>query len=196
MRRVARWSRVFTTLRDVETERRGVYGDIEIKQAIEDGNDVAGREFSECHPGDIEYGRIQSGRVCAGTGNAPRARSLWMGRVEARKAGAWQLTGAWTRDCIKVYMTHRYVVWTSKGNLVSQPTLTVEELKAIVDETHGWQKKVACHAYNGVSDLAAGLGMAEDATRSSTDWKITDAHSIAPDCSGQGMRGYCATLSP
>ena len=26
----------------------------------------------------------------------------------------------------------------------------MEELKAIVDETHGWQKKVACHAYNGI----------------------------------------------
>jgi len=41
-------------------------------------------------------------------------------------------------------------VWVSKnGDLVSQPTLTVEELRAIVDETHGWGKKVACHAYNG-----------------------------------------------
>ncbi len=36
------------------------------------------------------------------------------------------------------------------GELVSQPTLTVEELKAIVDEAHGWGKKVACHAYNGI----------------------------------------------
>jgi len=46
-------------------------------------------------------------------------------------------------------MTHRS--WVDKqGNLVSQPTLTVEELKAIVDEAHGWGKKVACHAYNGI----------------------------------------------
>src|SRR5467141_103447 len=35
------------------------------------------------------------------------------------------------------------------GELVSQPTLTVEELRVIVDETHGWGRKVACHAYNG-----------------------------------------------
>jgi len=69
------------------------------------------------------------------------------GPVEARKAARQQLEhGA---DWIKVYMTHRS--WVDKqGNLVSQPTLTVEELKAIVDETHGWQKKVACHAYNGI----------------------------------------------
>jgi len=64
--------------------------------------------------------------------------------VEARKAARQQLEhGA---DWIKVYMTHRS--WVDKqGNLVSQPTLTVEELQAIVDETHGWQKK------SGVSRL-------------------------------------------
>src|SRR5438045_9635143 len=46
-------------------------------------------------------------------------------------------------------MTNRS--WLGKnGELVSQPTLTVEELKAIVDEAHGWTKKVACHAYNGI----------------------------------------------
>ena len=40
------------------------------------------------------------------------------------------------------------VLWD--GELASQPTLTVEELRAIVDETHGWGKKVACHAYSGI----------------------------------------------
>jgi imidazolonepropionase-like amidohydrolase len=46
-------------------------------------------------------------------------------------------------------MTHRS--WVGKnGELVSQPTLTVEELRAVVDETHGWGKKVACHAYSGI----------------------------------------------
>jgi imidazolonepropionase-like amidohydrolase len=46
-------------------------------------------------------------------------------------------------------MTHRS--WVGKnGELISQPTLTVEELRAIVDETHGWGKKVACHAYGGI----------------------------------------------
>jgi imidazolonepropionase-like amidohydrolase len=45
-------------------------------------------------------------------------------------------------------MTHRS--WIGKnGELASQPTLTVEDLRAIVDETHGWGKKVACHAYGG-----------------------------------------------
>ncbi len=68
------------------------------------------------------------------------------GPVEARKAAREQLDhGA---DWIKVYMTHRS--WVDKaGNLVSQPTLTVDELRAIVDEAHGWKRKVACHAYGG-----------------------------------------------
>src|SRR5438477_167300 len=33
---------------------------------------------------------------------------------------------------------------------MSQPTLTVEELKAVADEAHGQQHKVACHAYGGI----------------------------------------------
>src|SRR4029079_19583791 len=46
-------------------------------------------------------------------------------------------------------MTHRS--WLDKsGNLVSQPTLTLDEIRAITDEVHGWKKKVGCHAYGGV----------------------------------------------
>ena len=77
----------------------------------------------------------------------PKGAQIVDGPVEARKAAREQLDhGA---DWIKVYMTHRS--WVGKnGELVSQPTLTVEELKAIVDETHGWGKKVACHAYSGI----------------------------------------------
>jgi len=77
----------------------------------------------------------------------PKGVQIVDGPVEARKAAREQLDhGA---DWIKVYMTHRS--WIGKnGELVSQPTLTVEELRAIVDEAHGWGKKVACHAYGGV----------------------------------------------
>src|SRR5204863_520124 len=66
--------------------------------------------------------------------------------VQARKAAREQLANG--VDWVKVYMTHRS--WVDKNNkFFSQPTLTVDELKAIVDETHGWHKKVACHAYGG-----------------------------------------------
>src|SRR5262249_4890688 len=77
----------------------------------------------------------------------PKGAQLIDGPVEARKAAREQLDhGA---DWIKVYMTHRSWV-DAQGKLQSQPTLTVDELKAIVDEAHGWNKKVACHVYNGV----------------------------------------------
>src|SRR6202022_1365023 len=77
----------------------------------------------------------------------PKGAQLIDGPVEARKAAREQLgNGA---DWIKVYMTH--LSWLDKaGNLVSQPTLTLEEIKAIVDEAHGWRRKVACHAYGGI----------------------------------------------
>src|SRR2546427_12604510 len=77
----------------------------------------------------------------------PKGAQLIDGPVEARKAAREQLDhGA---DWIKVYMTHRS--WIGKnGELVSQPTLTVEELKAVAGETHGWGKKIACQAYSGI----------------------------------------------
>jgi imidazolonepropionase-like amidohydrolase len=77
----------------------------------------------------------------------PKGAQLGDGPVELRKITRQQLENG--ADWIKVYMTHRS--WVDKeGHLVSQPTLTVEELKAVVDEAHGQQKKVACHAYSGI----------------------------------------------
>ena len=134
----------FTTIRDVETEGAG-YGDVGIQQAIERGYIPGPRMFVVT-------------RAISSTGgypledyapelDMPKGAQLIDGPVEARKAAREQLShGA---DWIKVYMTHRSWV-DAQGKLVSQPTLTVEELKAIVDETHGWGKKVACHAYGGI----------------------------------------------
>ncbi len=134
----------FTTLRDVETEGAG-YGDVEIKQAIEEGTIPGPRIFGATRAISTTGGYNLEGY--APELEMPKGAQIVDGPVEARKAARQQLEhGA---DWIKVYMTHRS--WVDKqGNLVSQPTLTLEELKAIVDETHGWQKKVACHAYNGI----------------------------------------------
>jgi imidazolonepropionase-like amidohydrolase len=134
----------FTTIRDVETEGAG-YGDVGIKQAIE----------ADIVPGPHMLVATLSISTTGGYPledyapelHLPKGAQLIDGPVEARKAAREQLDhGA---DWIKVYMTHRS--WLDgAGNLVSQPTLTVEELRAIVDETHGWGRKVACHAYNGI----------------------------------------------
>jgi len=134
----------FTTLRDVETEGAG-YGDIGIKQAIEDGIIPGPRLFVATRAISTTGGYMLEGY--APELAMPKGAQIADGPVEARKAAREQLDhGA---DWIKVYMTHRS--WVGKnGELVSQPTFTVEELKAIVDETHGWGKKVACHAYGGI----------------------------------------------
>src|ERR1700730_2106723 len=174
----------FTTLRDVETEGAG-YGDVGIKMAVEGGY-IPGPRL------------IVSTRAISSTGgynlegyapelDMPKGAQIIDGPVEARKAAREQLDhGA---DWIKVYMTHRS--WVGKnGELVSQPTLTVEELKAIVDETHGWGKKVACHAYNGI-----GLQCALDGGCDSIEHglQITDAQIAQMQKQGTW---YCPTLSP
>jgi len=134
----------FTTLRDVETEGAG-YGDVGIKQAIEAGYIPGPRLFVSTRAVSTTGGYPLEGY--APELEMPKGAQIVDGPVEARKAAREQLDhGA---DWIKVYMTHRS--WVGKnGELVSQPTLTVEELRAIVDETHGWGKKVACHAYSGI----------------------------------------------
>ncbi|HEV2715810.1 MAG TPA: amidohydrolase family protein [Terriglobales bacterium] len=173
----------FTTLRDVETEGAG-YGDVEIKQAIEAGYIPGPRLFV-------------STRAISTTGgypledyapelDMPKGAQLIDGPVEARKAAREQLDhGA---DWIKVYMTHRS--WVGKnGELVSQPTLTVEELKAIVDETHGWGKKVACHAYGGI-----GLHRALDGGCDSIEHGLDLDDAAVAQMLKQGT-WYCPTLS-
>jgi len=65
----------------------------------------------------------------------------------------------------------------------------VEELKAIVDEAHGWGKKVACHAYNGI-----GLQRALDGGCDSIEHglQITDAQIAQMVKQGTW---YCPTLA-
>ncbi|MCU1303981.1 MAG: hypothetical protein JWQ87_4265 [Candidatus Sulfotelmatobacter sp.] len=134
----------FTTLRDVETEGAG-YGDVGIKQAIDQGYIPGPRLLVSTRAISTTGGYPLEGY--APELDMPKGVQIVDGPVEARKAAREQLDhGA---DWIKVYMTHRSWVG-KKGELVSQPTLTVEELRAIVDETHGWGKKVACHAYSGI----------------------------------------------
>ena len=173
----------FTTLRDVETEGAG-YGDVGIKMAIAGGYipgprlSVATRAISTTGGYNLEGYAPEL--------DMPKGAQIIDGPVEARKAAREQLDhGA---DWIKVYMTHRS--WVGKnGELVSQPTLTVEELRAIVDETHGWGKKVACHAYNGI-----GLQRALDGGCDSIEHglEITDAQIAQMVKQGTW---YCPTLA-
>jgi imidazolonepropionase-like amidohydrolase len=174
----------FTTLRDLETEGAG-YGDVEIKQAIAEGTIPGPRLFVATRGISSTGGYNLEGY--APELEMPKGVQIIDGPVEARKAAREQLDhGA---DWLKVYMTHRS--WVDKaGKLASQPTLTVDELKAIVDEAHGWGKKVACHAYNGI-----GLQRALDGGCDSIEHGLEITDQQIAQMARQGT-WYCPTLAP
>jgi imidazolonepropionase-like amidohydrolase len=173
----------FTALRDVETEGAG-YGDVGIKEAIEGGYIPGPRLFVATRAISTTGGYPLEGY--APELMMPKGVQIIDGPVEARKAAREQLDhGA---DWIKVYMTHRS--WVGKnGELISQPTLTLEELKAIVDETHGWGKKVACHAYSGV-----GLQRALDGGCDSIEHGLQISDAQIEQMVKQGT-WYCPTIA-
>ncbi len=178
----------FTTLRDMETEGAG-YGDVGIKMAIEGGYIPGPRLFVSTRAISTTGGYPLEGY--APEIEVPKGVQIIDGPVGARKAAREQLDhGA---DWIKVYMTHRSWVRENgvgkNGELVSQPTLTVEELRAIVDETHGWGKKVACHAYSG-----EGLQRALDGGCDSIEHGLTLTDAQIAQMIRQGT-WLCATLS-
>jgi len=174
----------FTTLRDLETEGAG-YGDVEIKEAIAEGTIPGPRLFAATRAISSTGGYNLEGY--APELQMPKGAQIVDGPVEARKAAREQLDhGA---DWIKVYMTHRS--WVNKqGDLVSQPTLTTEELAAIVDEAHGWGKKVACHAYNGI-----GLQRALDGGCDSIEHGLEISDVQIAQMAKHGT-WYCPTLAP
>jgi imidazolonepropionase-like amidohydrolase len=173
----------FTTLRDVETEGAG-YGDVGIKEAIEGGYIPGPRLFVSTRAISTTGGYPLEGY--APELELPKGAQIVDGPVEARRAAREQLDhGA---DWIKVYMTHRS--WVGKnGELASQPTLTVEELKAVVDETHGWGKRVACHAYGG-----EGLQRALDGGCDSIEHGLQISDAQIAQMLKQGT-WYCPTIS-
>jgi imidazolonepropionase-like amidohydrolase len=173
----------FTTIRDLETEGAG-YGDVGIKKAIERGHIPGPRMFVVTRAISTSGGYPLEGYAPEVV--VPKGAQLVDGPVEARKAAREQLDNG--ADWVKVYMTHRS--WVGKdGRLVSQPTLTLEEIKAVVDETHGWGKKVACHAYGG-----EGLHRALDGACDSIEHGLDLDDAAVAQMVRQGT-WYCPTLA-
>ena len=148
----------FTTIRDLETEGAG-YADVDIKKAINNG----------VIPGP----RMQvAGRAMDVTGAYPLLGYSWElkmpkgvqevdGPEDGRKAVREQISHG--VDWIKVYSDRSYYV-RPDGVLDDVPTFTLDELKAIVDETHRERRKVASHAaaLNGVhNSVEAGVDTIE-----------------------------------
>jgi imidazolonepropionase-like amidohydrolase len=93
--------------------------------------------------------------------------SPWLARAAVREA---KLHGV---DWVKIYTTQDFVgaeyrVFKPDGMLVNSPSLTLEEVQAVVNEAHRLGLKVACHTYGGEglrSCVAAGV----DATQHALD---------------------------
>ena len=133
----------FTSMRDLETEG-AMYSDVDVRNAINRGLipgprlEVVTRALSTTGGYPLEG---YSPEVLV-----PSGVQIVDGLDEARKAVREQIK--YGADLIKIYGTHKFH-FTSDGKMWSQPTFTLEEVRAITNEAHREGVKVACHAYGG-----------------------------------------------
>ncbi len=139
----------FTTVLDMDS--RGGYNTVDIRDQITAGRvqgprmQVVGESLNpratNYYP-DIRSGRFQEGFIENKNINGP-----WLARAAVREA---KLHGV---DWVKIYTTQDFAgtmhMWTPDAKLVNSPSLTFEEVQAVVDEAHRLGIKVACHAYGG-----------------------------------------------
>src|SRR5712671_156871 len=148
----------FTTIRDLETEGAG-YADVDLKKAINNGIIPGPRMKVATRAMDVTGAYPLSGYSPDVT--VPHGVRVVDGPDEGRKAVREQISfGA---DWIKVYSDRSYFV-RPDGVLDDIPTFTLDELRAIVDETHRQRRKVASHAMalNGVhNSVEAGVDSIE-----------------------------------
>ncbi len=138
----------FTAIRDLETEG-AMYADVDLKRAIARGIIPGPRMFV-------------STRALSATGMYPLLGYSWELKVpegvqivdgpdEIRKAVREQVKhGA---DWIKFYSDRKY--YLENGKLRSKVNFTPEEIKAIVDEAHRLDRRVAAHAMGRDGIMAA-----------------------------------------
>jgi imidazolonepropionase-like amidohydrolase len=120
----------FTTIRDVENEGSG-YADVALRDAIEQGL-AEGPRMQVATRAIAAVGQYNPFGVSPDLTNFPSGAQMVSGVEEARRAVREQIGhGA---DLIKVYAD-----WQT-------PTLTVEEMRVIVEEAHKLKRKVAAHA--------------------------------------------------
>jgi imidazolonepropionase-like amidohydrolase len=148
----------FTSIRDLETEGAG-YADADVKKAINNGVIPGPRMQVATRALDVTGSYPLQGYAPAVT--VPHGVQLVDGPDDARKAVREQIShGA---DWIKVYSDRTYRV-REDGVLDDIPTFTLDELRAIVDETHRERRKVASHAmalYGVHNSVEAGVDSIE-----------------------------------
>jgi len=120
----------FTTIRDVESEGAG-YADVALRDAIQQGL-AEGPRMQVATRAIAAEGQYNPFGISPDLVNFPTGAQMISGVEDARRAVREQIGhGA---DLIKVYADWRY------------PTLTVEEMRVIVEEAHKQKLKVAAHA--------------------------------------------------
>ena len=138
----------FTTVRDTENEGSG-YADVALRDAIARGL-VEGPRMLVSTRGIAAVGNYQPFGVSSDLPDFPRGAQMVSGVEDCRRAVREQIgQGA---DLIKVYADWEH------------PTLTVEELRVVVEEAHKAGRRVAAHAttVEGIRNaVAAGVDSIE-----------------------------------
>jgi imidazolonepropionase-like amidohydrolase len=131
----------FTTVRDVGTHGEG-YGDVDVRNAINRGLfDGPRMQVSTRGIGASGSDYIGSPETTITGGNQEIH-----GPDQAREVVREQIR--YGADWIKVFPTAGYS-FGADGELFVEPTFTLAELEAIVDEAHRHHHKVAAHSYGG-----------------------------------------------
>jgi imidazolonepropionase-like amidohydrolase len=140
----------FTTVLDMDS--RGSFYTVDLRDAIAAGNvqgprmQVVGQSLNQratnYYPDPETSARYNQGYAETKNVNGP-----WLARTAVREA---KLHGV---DYVKIYTTQDFAgtthMWRPDATLVNSPSLSFEEVEAIVDEAHRLGIKVACHAYGG-----------------------------------------------
>src|SRR5215813_9099091 len=150
----------FTTVLDMDS--RGGFNTVDLRDAINSGMvlgprmQVVGQSINQ--RASNYYPDNQSIRFLDAFTENKDVNSPWLARAAVREA---KLHGV---DWIKIYTTQDFVgpvhMWKADATLVNSPSLTLEEVEAVVDEAHRLGLKVACHTYGGEgmrSCLTAGV---------------------------------------
>lgn len=138
----------FTTVLDMDS--RGGFNTVDLRDAINEGivrgprMQVVGQSINQRA---TNYYTDPSQRFLDEFTERKNTNSPWLARAAVREN---KLHGV---DWIKIYTTQDYAgtvhMWKADATLVNSPSLTYEEVEAIVDEAHRLGLKVACHAYGG-----------------------------------------------
>jgi imidazolonepropionase-like amidohydrolase len=139
----------FTTVLDMDS--RGGFYTVELRDAINNGlvqgprMQVVGQSLNQ--RATRHYDDSQSVRFYEGFTENKNVNGPWLARAAVREA---KLHGV---DLIKIYTTQDFAgtehMWKPDATLVNSPSLSFEEVDAIVDEAHRLGLKVVCHAYGG-----------------------------------------------